>query len=121
LKTACLVLAFGGKMDNCINLEIEHEKESQKEKRLRMYTIVLTAFLCFFGTGRPIVSIIVLVCYIPLIVHPEMMIGPIFFANIFSGYILVAEGQTLSRYLTLFFVIGVFEKGFQRAEFSVSG
>lgn len=84
------------------NLKIEYPE--------MLYSILLLIALCLIGGGSKIVSLIVLTGFVPLILKPEYLIGPVFFSSIWSGYILVGDGQSLARYLSLFFIFGVFAK-----------
>lgn len=90
-------------------IKFETNDEAKKINFELIYSIALIAVLCFLG-GNRIASLFVLVGFIPLILKPEFLIGPIFFATIWGSYIVVLEGQSLSRYLVIFFIAGVVMK-----------
>jgi len=79
-----------------------------------IYSFVLMAVLCLLGGGNSIFSILILICFIPLMFKPEYLIGPVIFSSIWGNYIIVASGQSLARYLTLFFIFGVLVKVIQQ-------
>ena len=94
-------------------MKLNYAKSKNKastEALILCYSIAQVVALCLFGSGNETFAKLVLIGFIPLIFKPECLIGPLFFADTFSNYVLVGEAQSLSRYLILFFIAGVVMK-----------
>lgn len=83
-----------------------YDKRPTTSKALcAMYTFLLTAVACLVGaTGSTVLMLGVAVMYVPLILKPEHLLGPILFFTIFDDYLLVASNASVSRFMTLFFI-----------------
>ena len=106
-------------------MDIIKNSRQQREKKKAIYQLIYVicillamAFFCN-GTNRIAAFIVVGLC-LPLALKAERLIAPILFSTVFDTYILIAEGQSIGRYLTIIFLIGVFWKiVFQRLKIKV--
>ena len=92
------------------NTKRELTPEEKKERNTLIYSLLLTLLLCLLGGGNTAVTFIALLGYIPLLLRPECLIGPVLFTSVFDDYILITAGQSLGRYVALFFIVGVLMK-----------
>lgn len=92
------------------NTKRELTPEEKKERNTLIYSLLLTLLLCLLGGGNTAVTFIALLGYIPLLLRPECLIGPVLFTSVFDDYILITAGQSLGRYVAIFFIVGVLMK-----------
>ena len=90
------------KIKTRIGFEIKHPK--------MLYSALLIVALCLFGAESNYFTIAILLGFVPLILNPEYLLGPVLFSNVWGAWFLVADGQTFARYLTLLFAFSVFLK-----------
>jgi O-antigen ligase len=70
--------------------------------------VVMTIAACFLGDQtNAILSTLVLLGFMPLILKPVYLIGPIFFMTVFDDYLVAFSDQSFSRMCTLMFMFGV--------------
>ena len=81
--------------------------EEKNGNGLFTYSVIISVALCVLGSSGGIINLLLLLAYLPLVFKPSLLLGPIFLATVFDSYILVAAGQSFSRYLVLFFIAGI--------------
>lgn len=92
------------------NTKRELTPEEKSERNTLIYSLLVTLLLCLLGGGNTTIAIVAFFAYVPLALHPEFLIGPMLFTTVFDDYILIAEGQSLGRYIALLFIVSVLAK-----------
>ena len=97
-------------------LNIPHGRSIKVNSLCAIYAFVLTVAACAIGsTGSSVLMLIITAMFAPLILMPELLLGPILFFSIFDDYLLAGSGASASRFVTIFFiasaVITVIQKG----------
>ena len=71
------------------------------------YAFLLTAVGCLVGsTGSTSLMLIVTAMFAPLILTPEILLGPVLFFTIFDDFLLIGSSSSASRFVTIFFILG---------------
>ncbi len=71
------------------------------------YAFFLTAAACLVGSnGSKTLMLVITAMFAPLVLMPEILLGPILFFTIFDDFLLVSSSASASRFLTIFFIVG---------------
>ena len=71
------------------------------------YAFALSAAACLVGsTGGSALMLVITALFAPLMLKPAILVGPVLFCSMFDDYLLVAGGASVSRFLTIFFILG---------------
>lgn len=79
------------------------------------YAVLLTAAACLAGvTGSRTLTLGITALFAPLVLMPELLLGPILFFTIFDDFLLVAGNASASRFVTIFFILGAILSALKR-------
>lgn len=71
------------------------------------YAFFLTVAACLATSiGNTTLTLIVTLLFAPLVLMPDLLLGPILFFSIFDDFLLVGSNVSASRFLTIFFIAG---------------
>lgn len=79
----------------------------QKFSPLEIYGVFATLFICFLkNTQNSALSIIGVALFLPFVFKTEFLIGPLYFFALFDDYLVAFNGQSFSRFISIFFILG---------------
>lgn len=86
---------------------IKTNKSSKDNYSILIY--FLTALILITnGKTNTVLSLIILIGFVPFIINPEKLIAPVLLTTFYESYLIVIKGVTFSRVLVIYFIIGVF-------------
>ncbi len=88
-----------------------------------IYAFIVTMILAVLGDIKnAVLSIIALILMLPLISKPRYLLGPLFFTTVFEDFLIAFEGQSFSRFLSIYLIIGIMVHEFlNRQNMRISG
>lgn len=86
-----------------------HGGRSEKSNNFCVnYAFILTAAACLAGSaGSTTLMLGITAMFAPLILNPKYLLGPVLFFTIFDDFLLLASNASASRFITIFFIVGV--------------
>lgn len=88
---------------------LEHEGNSNRMSvdLIEKYAFALTVLACAVCTaGISIGAFVVVAAFALLVFKPEYLLGPLLFFSIFDNYMLLMQGSSISRFITLYCIAG---------------